>query len=243
MVNSQFAAVIMAAGKSTRMKSALPKAAHPICGKPMAGHIISACRKAGVADIIVIVGHEAQKVKDALGGDVAYACQSEQLGTGHAVMQAFPHIPDHCAAVLVLPADTPLITSGAIKSLMETHLSESNAATLLSAELDDPSHYGRVVRKSDGSVLRVCEAKDADEATLAICEINTSIYCFDKHLLAKNLALLKTDNAQGEYYLTDIFKYFRDKKIKIGAIPVENNIEITGINTVEQLEELEKLIN
>lgn len=230
MVNSQFAAVIMAAGKSTRMKSALPKAAHPICGKPMARHIISACRKAGVADIIVIVGHEAQKVKDALGGDVAYACQSEQLGTGHAVMQAFPHIPDHCAAVLVLPADTPLITSGAIKSLMQTHLSESNAATLLSAELDDASHYGRVVRKSDGSVLRVCEAKDADEATLAICEINTSIYCFDKHLLAKNLALLKTDNAQGEYYLTDVIELLNKDSQRVGATSAKDSADTLGIN-------------
>lgn len=233
----EIAALIMAAGKSTRMKSALPKAAHNICGKPMARHIIDACADAGIDNIICVVGHEAGKVREALGEDIIYALQSQQLGTGHAVSQAMPHIPDKTRAVVVLPADTPLITTQALKSLIYAHISESNAATLLSAELEDAASYGRVVRDADGSVLYIREAKDADEATLAIREINTSIYCFDTDLLAKNLALLKTDNAQGEYYLTDIIELLNKAGHRVGAVVADNSSDALGINNRVELAE------
>ena len=234
-MENKFAAVIMAAGKSTRMKSALPKAAHKICGKAMARHIIDACKNVGVENIVCVVGHEAEKVRNALGEDVAYALQAEQLGTGHAMMQAMPHINSN--SIVVLPADTPLITPQAIKTLIETHIAESNAATLLTAVLEDASHYGRVVRNVDGSVLSICEAKDADEATLAIKEINTSIYCFDADLLAENLKQLKTDNVQGEYYLTDVIELLNKAGHRVGAVVAENSSDTLGINNRIELAE------
>lgn len=236
-MSKKLAAVIMAAGKSTRMKSALPKAAHLICGKPITRHVIDACLAAGIESIVVIVGHEAEKVRAALGEDVSYAYQTEQLGTGHACLQAIPHIPEDVATVVVLPGDAPLITSDALKGLIEAHASEGNAATLLTAELEDAAHYGRVVRDESGAVLRICEAKDADEATLAIREINTSIYCFDREMLAEKLALLKTDNAQGEYYLTDVIGLLNEAKNRVGAVVADNAADTLGINNRIELAE------
>jgi len=227
----------MAAGKSTRMKSALPKAAHLICGKAMTGHVIDACAEAGIADVVVVVGHEAEKVKAALGSDVSYAYQTQQLGTGHACLQAMPSLDEGVTDVVVLPGDTPLITAGALRAMIDAHTSEGNAATLLTAVLDDASHYGRVVRDPDGAVLRVCEAKDADAETLAIREINTSIYCFDKALLAEKLGMLKTDNAQGEYYLTDVIELLNAASKRVGAVIAANAADTLGINNRAELAE------
>lgn len=236
-MKDKLAAVIMAAGKSTRMKSALPKAAHGICGKPMTGHVIDACVDAGIENVVVIVGHEAEKVRATLGEGVSYAYQTEQLGTGHACMQAMPHIPNDATTVVVLPGDTPLITADAIEKLIEAHKAECNAATLLTAELEDAASYGRVVRDATGAVLRVCEAKDADEATLAIREINTSIYCFDRQLLAEKLTLLRTDNAQGEYYLTDVIGLLNEAGKRVGAVVAGNSADTLGINNRVELAE------
>lgn len=227
---TKLAAVIMAAGKSTRMKSALPKAAHVICGKPMTRHVVDACLKAGVEDVVVVVGHEAEKVKAAIGSDVSYAYQLEQLGTGHACLQAMPQIAEDVTDVVVLPGDTPLITSAAISQMIDAHFLQGNAATLLTAEMEDASHYGRVVRNDQGAVLRICEAKDATAEILAIKEINTSIYCFNKGLLIENLAKLKTDNAQGEYYLTDVIELLNASGKRVGAVIAENAADTLGIN-------------
>lgn len=229
-MEARLAAVIMAAGKSTRMKSALPKAAHLICGKPMTRHVIDACREAGISDIVVVIGHEAEKVKAALGDDVRYAYQTQQLGTGHACLQAMPSIPEEVSEVVVLPGDTPLITSQAISGMIKRHFSEGNAATLLTAELEDPCHYGRVVRNENGAVDRIVEARDADEIVLAIKEINTSIYCFKKALLVENLAKLGTDNAQGEYYLTDIIELLNKSGHRVGAQVADEANDTLGIN-------------
>ncbi len=234
-MSRRFAAVIMAAGKSTRMKSALPKAAHLICGKPMTRHVVDACLEAGIADVVVVVGHEAEKVKSALGSDVVYAYQTEQRGTGHACMQAVPHLAGEVSDVVVLPGDTPPITAAVLSRLVTEHSSEGNAATLLTAVLDDASHYGRVIRDAAGAVLRVVEAKDADPATLDIMEINTSIYCFRKDALARTLALLKTDNAQGEYYLTDVIGLFNASGERVGAVIADNSADTLGINNRVEL--------
>ena len=226
-----FAAVIMAAGKSTRMKSAIPKAAHLICGKPMTRHVIDACREMGIADVVVVIGHEAEKVKAALGNDVIYAYQTEQLGTGHACQQAMPLIPQNVTDVLVLPGDTPLITAESLARLVEAHESQENTVTLLTAILDDASHYGRVVRDPDtGAVLRIVEAKDADPETLAIREINTSIYCFDKLALEEKLSFLRADNAQQEYYLTDVIGLLNETGQRVGAVVADNAADTLGIN-------------
>lgn len=242
-MSKAYAAAIMAAGKSTRMKSRLPKAAHPICGKPITRHVIDACLAAGVTDAVVVVGYEAEAVKATLGDDVAYAYQTEQLGTGHACRQALPHMPDHVTDVLVLPGDTPLITAEALAALMATHAAEHNAATLLTAILDDASHYGRVVRDSaTGSVLRVVEAKDADADTLAIREINTSIYCFDRALLAEKLALIRSDNAQGELYLTDVVGLLNESGHRVGAVAAGNPADTLGINNRAELADAARIM-
>lgn len=236
-MESGIAAVIMAAGKSTRMNSALPKAAHLICGKPMTRHVIDACRAVGIKQVVVVVGHQADRVKSALGQDVSYAYQTQQLGTGHACLQALPQVPEDIRDVVVLPGDTPLITAQALKAMIDTHARDGAAATLLTAVLDDASHYGRVIRDDTGRVLRVQEAKDADEATLAVREINTSIYCFNRSLLQKSLADLRTDNAQGEYYLTDVIEMLRDQGGRVGAVVAGNPADTLGINNRVELAE------
>lgn len=234
-----FAAVIMAAGKSTRMKSALPKAAHLICGKPITRHVVDACLGAGVGSAVVVVGFEAEKVKAALGEDVSYAYQTEQLGTGHACQQALPRMSDDVTDILVLPGDTPLITPEAIRRLVQAHISEANAATLLTAVLEDGSQYGRVVRDADaGTVLRIVEARDADPETLAIREINTSIYCFDKALLTEKLALIRSDNAQGELYLTDVVGLLNESGKRVGAVVADDPADTLGINNRAEMAEV-----
>ncbi|MCX6346167.1 MAG: NTP transferase domain-containing protein [Armatimonadetes bacterium] len=257
-MSNKFAAVIMAAGKSTRMKSALPKGAHTICGKAMTRHIVDACIAAGIKDVVVVVGYEAEKVKAAIGEDISYAYQFEQLGTGHACLQAMPSIAQDITDVVVLPGDAPLITSETLADLINTHASTGNAATLLTAVLDDATHYGRIVRDDNGSVMCITEAKDADAKTLAIGEINTSIYCFHKALLAEKLAMLRNNNAQGEYYLTDVIGMlgntgpasasgYRSNNTgpasasgyrsngKVGAVIADNAIDVMGINNRVEL--------
>ena len=145
--------------------------------------------------------------------------------------------------VLILSGDVPLLKAETVMKFLNYHYGNSFQASLLSAIFENPFGYGRVIRTEDGTFVETIEEKDATDEQRKIKEINSGIYIVDSVLLFEALMTLKTDNVQGEYYLTDIFKYFRDKKIKIGAVPVENNIEITGINTVEQLEELEKLID
>lgn len=201
-----------------------------MCGKPMTRHIIDACRGAGINNVVVVVGHEAEKVKAALGTDVSYAYQTEQLGTGHACLQAIPAITKDVKIIVVLPGDAPLITADTLRKLVEAHIAQANAATLLTAVLEDACHYGRVVRDESGAVVKIVEAKDADKATLAIREINTSMYCFDRSLLVENLGHLKTDNAQGEYYLTDVIELLNSSGKRVGAVVAEDFADTLGIN-------------
>lgn len=224
-----FATVILAAGKSTRMKSALPKAVHPLCGKPVTRHIVDACHAVGIEQVVVVVGYEAEKVKAAIGDDVLYAVQSEQLGTGHATMQAM-HLIDK-PHMLLLPGDAPLITPAALERLMEYHKSSNSAAALLTALLDQPANYGRIVRDSRGSVERIVEARDASPEILAINEVATSIYCFDVTFLNEALSGLSTDNAQSEYYLTDTIEILRSKGRGVGAVIAADSRDTLGINT------------
>ena len=242
MIYTELAAVVLAAGKSTRMKSVLPKAAHPICGKPMTRHIIDACRAAGVQDIVVVAGHEAEMVKQSLGDDVAYALQAEQLGTGHAARIGLEALPDHNGLLLILPGDAPLITDNALRSLIETHEREGNSATLLTAMLTDAGSYGRVVRGQDDSVERIVEAKDADAGVLAIHEINASIYAFDSKALREKLNLVKPNNAQSEYYLTDVIAYLVAANLRVGAVVSSMPDEVLGINTRVELAEAAELM-
>lgn len=234
-LDSGIAAVIMAAGKGTRMKSALPKAAHLLLGKPITRHVIDACKQTGTDDVIVVVGHEADTVRAALGDDVTYALQSEQLGTGHACMQAIPSLRAEVEDVLVVPGDTPLITPDALTDLIRVHRRDGNAATLLTAILEDPSHYGRIIRGCKQEVTRIVEARDADKSVLDIKEINTSVYVFAKDALVENLGRLSSDNAQGEYYLTDVIELLNDKGLRVGAQTASDPNVILGINNRAEL--------
>ncbi len=236
------AAVILAAGKSTRMKSAYPKAIHTLCGKPMARHIIDACRTSGAKEIAVVVGHEADAVKTALGNDVCYALQSEQLGTGHAAAVGLEVLSDAAKTVMVLAGDAPLITPETLRSLVDTHKSENNVATMLTAILPDAANYGRIVRGSDDCVARIVEAKDATPDELSIREINPSLYVFDACALEEKLKLLKPDNAQGEYYLTDVIGLMVGDGSRIGAVAVQRPEEVIGINNRVELAEASRLM-
>ncbi|MBP5737790.1 MAG: NTP transferase domain-containing protein [Abditibacteriota bacterium] len=225
------AAVIMAAGRSTRMRSALPKGAHKICGKPMARHIIDTCRGAGADKIIVVVGHEKEKMMAALGDDVTYVEQKEQKGTGHACAQAFPELTEDVGTVLVFPADTPLVDVKTVKDLIKTHKTEDNSVTLLGAYLSDALSYGRIIRGKGTEIKAVVESKDADEETLKIGEFNTSIYAFRRDFLISSVSKLSTNNAQGEYYLTDLIGIAHDEEgERAGLCLMENADDAIGVD-------------
>ncbi len=238
----KYCAVIMAAGKSTRMKSALPKTVHSICGKPMARHVVDACRQAGIDDVVVVIGHEADKVRESLGKDVSYALQEEQLGTGHACMQAMSEVDSSITDVVVMPGDAPLLTGDVLKSLVDTHTDEANGITMLTAMLNDAGAYGRIVRSADGRVTGIVESKDASVDQLAIREINTSIYCFDRGLLERDLSRIKTENAQGEYYLTDVIGLASASGDRIGASVVCDFRDVLGINNRVELAEAARIM-
>lgn len=240
----------MAAGKGKRMKNPdKSKVMFELNGKPMIEYVINLSLRIDSELIIPIVGHQKQSVIDFLSSSfkdnidrIKFAHQDEQLGTGHAIMQTKEILKDFEGDVLILSGDVPLLRYETVMKFIKYHTDNGFRASLLSAIFDDPFGYGRVIRDTDGTFVDIVEEKDATEEQKKIKEINSGIYIVDNRILFEALTTLKTDNAQGEYYLTDIFKYFRDKKIKIGAVPVDNNVEITGVNTIDQLIELEKLI-
>lgn len=222
--------IILAAGKGTRMKSKLPKALHPICGKAMTRYVVDACKGIGAQECIVVVGHGAEQVRASLGDDVGYAIQAEQLGTGHACMQAVDLLSDRDGDVLVTAGDTPLVNAEILGALAEAHRSSGAAATLLTAVLDDAGSYGRIVRASDGSVQGIVEAKDATPEQRAIGEINAAIYCFKLPLLREYLSKLTPANAQKEYYLTDVVGLMVADNLKVEAVVSPDPRIVLGVN-------------
>lgn len=236
-MNSELIAVIMAAGKSTRMKSSTPKALHRICGKEITRHVIDACVQAEIHRVIVVVGYDAGRVMQGLGTDVEYVSQTEQLGTGHAVMQVAPLLTNPNAAVVVLPGDAPLIRPETLKLLIENHKSSGAAATLVTTEMDDPGSYGRIVRFGNGTVDRIVEARDAAPEQKAIKEVGTSMYAFRAGALVDSLKSLRTDNAQKEYYLTDVVGALSSSGNLVDAMVIEDSSEVMGINTRIELAE------
>ena len=237
----KFKAVILAAGKGTRMKSDLPKVLHKVCGETMVHHTIKAAKDAGATDVIVIVGYQGQLVKREVVDVVDFAEQREQLGTGHAVMCAKDLIGEE-GDVVVLCGDTPLITADTIKKLREKHKKESNGVTVLSAIVDDPTGYGRIIRDENGNFIKIVEHKDCTEKELEVKEINSGMYVFNAEALSSSLGRITNDNAQGEYYLTDTISIIKTAGLMVNAMPVDDVNEILGVNTVEQLEEAERLM-
>lgn len=229
------AAVILAAGKSTRMKSRTPKPLHPVCGLPLTRHVADACARAGVSRRVVVVGYQADAVRDGLGDDLEYAVQVEQRGSGHAAQAAMESLAGFDGDVLVLAGDVPLLTHETLAALMDCHRATNAAATLLTAFLDDPTGYGRIVRKEDGSVARIVEHRDASPEERAIKEWNPSIYCFQAAALRSALPRIQPNNVQGELYLTDAIGILAADGARIEAMPVKDSREVLGVNTRVEL--------
>jgi bifunctional UDP-N-acetylglucosamine pyrophosphorylase/glucosamine-1-phosphate N-acetyltransferase len=218
------------------MRSRLPKAAHAVCGKPMARYPVDAARELGAQRVVVVVGHEAEAVRSAVGDDVEYVLQAEQRGTGHAVMQAERALreADH---VLVLNGDLTLVTADELRSLLDHHRATHAAATVLTAELDDPASYGRVVRRPDGTVARIVERRDASPEEAAIREINVGLYCFRAAELRDCLSRLRPDNDQSEYYLTDVIGLLVGDGRRVEAVVASDARCALGINDRVELAE------
>lgn len=223
-------AIVLAAGKGTRMKSSLYKVLHPVCGLPMVEHVIRSVKQSGVEQIVTIVGHGAEKVQEVLGDSSEYALQAEQLGTGHAVLQAKDLLASQEGTTLVICGDTPLLTGETLQQLFETHETTGAKATILTAVAEDSTGYGRIVRSANGEVAKIVEQKDASEAELEIKEINTGTYVFDNQALFVALASVKNDNAQGEYYLPDVIELIKADGDIVSAHIMDDMDEAIGVN-------------
>lgn len=237
-------AVILAAGKGTRMKSELPKVIHEALGKPMVEYVIDAAMNAGAQkeDICLVVGHKAELVQNTVGDGVHYVLQKEQLGTGHAVRCASEFIGED-GLTMVLCGDTPLITGATLKKLVETHINEKNAITVLSAVVDDPTGYGRIIKDNWGKFVKIVEQKDATLEEQRVDEINSGMYIFDSAVLNQALAKLTNNNAQGEYYLTDTIEIVKSEGLgEVATMVVADADEIKGVNSPEQLAEAEGIL-
>lgn len=241
MPQRPIAAVIMAAGQGKRMKDpSRAKVLYELNGKPMIHYVVDLALELGTRPVVVIVGHQRQSVIDYLGRShpvVACAVQAEQLGTGHAVMQAEPALDGFRGDVAVLSGDVPLLTRKTMERLISHHRTTSAAATILTAIMQDPTGYGRMIRNADGSVKRIVEHRDATDAERTIKEMNSGIYVFDKERLFEALQNISPDNAQREYYLTDVFEFFWKNLWTVSALVADSVDEIHGINSFDQLEQ------
>ncbi len=233
--------VVMAAGKGTRMKNPdMAKVMYPINGRPMIDYVVDLALRMHSARTVVIVGWQkdaviAHLLKEA--PSVRWVEQNPQLGTGHAVMQAEHALLDVEGDVLVLSGDVPMLSNGTITALLSEHRGHQAAATVLTTVLGDPTGYGRILRDAGDNVVGIVEHKDATEEQRGIREINTGIYVFEKVRLFEGLRHITPDNAQKEYYLTDVFKHFWRNATPVRAVKTENPSEVQGINTLQQLEE------
>ncbi|HEL0717394.1 TPA: NTP transferase domain-containing protein, partial [Streptococcus equi subsp. zooepidemicus] len=209
-------AIILAAGKGTRMKSALPKVLHKVSGLSMLEHVLKSVSALAPQKQLTVIGHQAEQVRAVLGDQSLTVVQEEQLGTGHAVMMAEEELSGLEGQTLVIAGDTPLIRGESLKALLDYHIREKNVATILTANAKDPFGYGRIIRNAAGEVVNIVEQKDANEAEQEVKEINTGTYIFDNKRLFEALKHLTTDNAQGEYYLTDVISIFKAGQERVG---------------------------
>jgi len=232
-------AVILAAGKGTRMGSDRAKVLHEIGGRPLVAHVCAAAREAGIVDLVVVVGHQRELVAEAVAGfDAATAVQDEQLGTGHAVMVAEEAVD--AATVVMLCGDAPLVPASLLRELLDAHRNRGAACTGVGARLDDPTGYGRMITDDSGRLRSIVEERDADEAQRRIDLINSGIFAFRRDLLFELLRELRPENAQGEYYLTDVPKLLAARGEPVELIVTDDADAVLGINTPAQLAEAER---
>lgn len=237
-----FVTVILAAGKGTRMKSKLPKVLHRAAGKSMLQHVIDAAYAAGARRNIVVTGFGGDVVRTAIGDSVEYVEQCEQLGTGHAVLQAKDLLSGEHGTIMVLCGDTPLLTAELLARFHEEHVNAGAKATVLTAIMPNAKGYGRIIRRENGEVLKIVEHKDATPEEREIHEVNAGIYCFDAEALFSALTKVTNDNAQGEYYLPDVLSILRDAGEKIWAVVADNYESTLGINSRSQLAVAERIL-
>lgn len=234
--------IILAAGQGTRMRSQKSKVLHQVCGGNILDYVVDASQDSGIADIAVIVGYQAEAVRKSLASQIETILQEEQLGTGHAVLQALPFFNELHGNLIVLVGDAPLVRPETIQGLVSVHEAGGYGVTVLTAEFEDPTGYGRMMKNSSGELIKIVEEKDADENEKRVKEINSGMYCFDAQTLILALKELKTDNAQGEYYLTDVVEIMRKMGKTAGTYMTPDPEDIQAINSKVQLAEAEAVM-
>ncbi len=239
-MGKQVFSIILAAGEGTRMKSKKPKVLHRICGYPIIEYVVRAASEVSDDLPVVVVGHRAEEVKQYLGERVRYAHQPQLLGTGHAVMMAKPVLKDATGYVVILAGDAPLIRGCTLERMVQHAMQGGYGAVVLSAVVDDPAGYGRIIRDDDGDLERIVEHRDATEEQRRIKEVNSSIYCFDVQFLFSTLDKLDNRNSQGEYYLPDAIEIMKRQGAKVGVLVAQDADEVLGINTRIQLAEADR---
>ncbi len=237
-----FVGVLLAAGQGKRMRSEMPKVLHRVAGEPMIDHAIGSLERAGAERVIVVVGHGGEELAEHVGERAQIVWQKEQLGTGHATMQAIPVLQGYSGIVVVMYGDLPLLRASTINDLVCRHVSGGHAATVLTMILDDPSAYGRIVRNSDGGFTAITEYRDASEEVRAIREVNTGVYCFNCEDLVGTLPGITNLNDQGEYYLTDVIAALVGNGRPVGAVVVDDPAEGLGINSRAELADAERVL-
>ncbi|HHW71062.1 MAG TPA: bifunctional UDP-N-acetylglucosamine diphosphorylase/glucosamine-1-phosphate N-acetyltransferase GlmU [Clostridiales bacterium] len=242
MLSNDVYVIIMAAGEGTRMKSQLPKVLHRVCGRPMIDYVLEGASVVSDNLPILVIGHGSDEVVAHIGDRALYVKQEERLGTGHAVKMAAPYIEGKEGYVVILAGDTPLVRGETLKSMVEYTKDGNYSAVALSAKVDDATGYGRIIRTANGDFDRIVEHRDATQAERRINEINASMYCFRIDSLLSSLGSLSSDNAQGEYYLTDVLSILKNRGESIGIYCLDDYTEILGVNTRKQLSDADSIM-
>ncbi len=243
-MGNKIAAIVLAAGMGTRMKSDLVKVMHPVAGVPMIEWPVAAAFASGVERCVLVVGHQQDKVRELFAGrgEVGFALQSEQLGTGHAVRCAMPELDSQADTVLILCGDTPLLEAGSLAGMLKAHRETKACITVMTATLANPFGYGRIVKDASGKVTAITEEKDASETERLIDEVNAGVYCIERSFLEKAIASINNDNAQGEYYLTDVVRQAAQQGLACLSFKVADPREISGVNDRAQMAEAARVL-